>query len=186
VNTFIGPSGDIMVKPVEKDISYSSLVVTHSPIPSIYFMKLILWGTIIFFIFSSIVFGMEHLSLATEIVQKAKNECTKLDDGKFNATDQAITLHDLTGDGQPEEIVDASQFSCSTAASLWGGTGGTYLWIIVDGKTYEFLAHKWQVVDVDGQKVILLAVHSSECSDTIGPCYRALVWDDGIKGSQAC
>ena len=143
--------------------------------------KIILFITIILTYLLSPVYGAERLPFATEIVQKAKNECTKLDDGKFNATDQAITLHDLTGDGRPEEIIDASQFPCSTAASLWGGTGGTYLWLIVDGKTYEFLAHKWQVVDVDGQNVLLLAVHSSECGDKIGSCYRALVWDDGFR-----
>ncbi len=144
-------------------------------------MRFILFITIIFTYLLSPVYGAERLPLATEIVQKAKRECAEIDDGKFNATEQAITLHDFTGDGRPEEIVDASQFSCSTAASLWGGSGGTYLWLIVDGKTYEFLAHKWQVVDMDGQKVLLLAVHSSECGDTIGPCYRALVWHDGFR-----
>ena len=144
-------------------------------------MRFILFITIIFTYLFSPVYGAERLPLATEIVQKAKRECAEIDDGKFNATEQAIKLHDFTGDGRPEEIVDASQFSCSTAASLWSGTGGTYLWLIVDGKTYEFLAHKWQVVDVDVHKVLLLAVHSSECSDTIGPCYRALVWDDGFR-----
>ena len=144
-------------------------------------MRFILLITIIFTYLLSPVYGAERLPLATEIVQKAKRECAEIDDGKFNATEQAITLHDFTGDGRPEEIVDASQFSCSTAASLWGGSGGTYLWLIVDGKSYEFLAHKWQVVDMDGQKVLLLAVHSSECGDTIGPCYRALVWHDGFR-----
>jgi hypothetical protein len=144
-------------------------------------MRFILLITIIFTYLLSPVYGAERLPLATEIVHKAKRECAEIDDGKFNATEQAITLHDFTGDGRPEEIVDASQFSCSTAASLWSGTGGTYLWLIVDGKTYEFLAHKWQVVDVDGQNVLLLAVHSSECGDKIGSCYRALVWDDGFR-----
>ena len=144
-------------------------------------IKLILYIIFILLYYSLTAFGAELVSTAPEIVQKAKSQCTELDDGKFNAAEQAITLHDFTGDGQPEEIVDASQFSCSTAASLWGGSGGTYLWVIVDRKVYEFLAHKWRVVDVDGQKVLLIAVHSSECSDTIGPCYRALVWDDGFR-----
>ena len=144
-------------------------------------MQVILYISMVLLYFSSIVLGGEHPPIATEIIQKAKSECVELGDGKFNATEQAITLHDFTGDGRPEEIVDASQFSCSTAASMWGGSGGTYLWVIVYGKTYEFLAHKWRVVDVDGQKVLLLAVHSSECSDTIGPCYRALVWDNGFR-----
>ena len=123
----------------------------------------------------------EHITLATEIVQNAKNECANFEGGIFDSTEQTITLHDLTGDGRPEEIVDASQFACSTSASMWGGTGGTYLWVLVAGKAHEFLAHKWRVVDVDGQKVLLLAVHSSECSDTVGPCYRALVWSDGFR-----
>ena len=116
-----------------------------------------------------------------KIIQNAKNECINASNGEFYMSEQAVTLHDLTGDGKPEKIIDASHFSCSTALSLWGGSGGTYLWVIVDGKKYEFLAHKWKIVEMDDQKVLLLAVHSSECSDTIGPCYRAFVWGDGFR-----
>jgi hypothetical protein len=123
----------------------------------------------------------EPLPLATQIVQQAKQECNSLDNGSFHSTDKTITLHDITGDGRPEEFVDASQFSCSTALTLWGGTGGTFLWVIVDGRPFEFLAHKWRVVDFDGQQVLLLAVHSSQCSNDIGPCYRALVWQEGFR-----
>ena len=144
-------------------------------------MKVILCVSIVLLCFSSTVMAGEYLTIATEIVQKAKSECTSFEGGKFNATEQTITLHDFTGDGRPEEVVDASQFSCSTSASMWGGSGGTLLWVLVDGKAYEFLAHRWRVVDMDGQEVLLLAVHSSECSDMIGPCYRALVWSDGFR-----
>jgi len=141
-------------------------------------MKTIRYFSLVVLCFSSVAIGGEHMTMATEIVQKAKSECANFQEGQFNATEKTITLHDFTGDGRPEEIVDASQFSCSTSASMWGGSGGTLLWVIVDGEKHEFLAHKWRVVDVDGQKVLLLAVHSSECSDTLGPCYRALVWSD--------
>jgi len=144
-------------------------------------MKVILCASIVLLCFSSTVLAGEYLTIATEIVQKAKSECSSFEGGKFNATEQTITLHDFTGDGRPEEVVDASQFSCSTSASMWGGSGGTLLWVLVDGKAYEFLAHRWRVVDMDGQEVLLLAVHSSECSDMIGPCYRALVWSDGFR-----
>ena len=123
----------------------------------------------------------ERLPLATEIVQNAKRDCNSFEKGVFHSTEQTITLHDFTGDGRPEEVVDASQFSCSSALTLWGGTGGTYLWVIVDNQAHEFLAHSWQIVDADGQKVLLLAVHSSECSYSIGPCYRAFVWQDGFR-----
>ena len=131
--------------------------------------------------FSLSAAGGELSASAAELVETAKTECARFENGKFNATDQTITLHDLTGDGRPEEIVDASQFSCSTSASMWGGSGGTFLWVLVDGKKHEFLAHKWRVLDVYGQNLLLLAVHSSECSDTVGPCYRALVWSDGFR-----
>ena len=144
-------------------------------------MKAILSVSTLLLCFSTTVIGGEQMTLATEIVQKAKNECASFEGGTFDATEQAITLHDITGDGRAEEIVDASQFSCSTSASMWGGSGGTLLWVVVAGRTHEFLAHKWRVVDMDGQKVLLLAVHSSECSDTLGPCYRALVWSDGFR-----
>ncbi len=144
-------------------------------------MKVILCASIVLLCFSSTVLAGEYLTIATEIVQKAKSECSSFEGGKFNATEQTITLHDFTGDGRPEEVVDASHFSCSTSASMWGGSGGTLLWVLVDGKAYEFLAHRWRVVDMDGQEVLLLAVHSSECSDMIGPCYRALVWSDGFR-----
>ena len=144
-------------------------------------MKYILSLGIVLQLFSSIAMADEHLTLATDIVQKARGECSDFERGTFDSTEQAITLHDLTGDGRPEEIVDASQFACSTSASMWGGSGGTYLWVLVNGRAHEFLAHKWRVVDIDGQKVLLLAVHSSECSDTVGPCYRALVWSDGFR-----
>lgn len=123
----------------------------------------------------------ESLPLATQLVQQAKQDCKSLENGAFHSTEKTITLHDITGDGRPEEFVDASQFSCSSALTLWGGTGGTYLWAIVEGKAYDFLAKRWQVVDVDGQAVLLLAVHSSQCSDDIGPCYRAYVWQDGFR-----
>ena len=144
-------------------------------------MKVILCASIVLLCFSSTVLAGEYLTIATEIVQKAKSECSSFEGGKFNATEQTITLHDFTGDGRPEEVVDASHFSCSTSASMWGGSGVTLLWVLVDGKAYEFLAHRWRVVDMDGQEVLLLAVHSSECSDMIGPCYRALVWSDGFR-----
>ena len=144
-------------------------------------MKAILSASIVLLSFFSTVMAGEYLTLATEIVQRAKSECAGFEGGAFNSTEQTITLHDLTGDGRPEEIIDASEFACSTSASMWGGSGGTFLWVLVDGRAYEFLAHKWRVVDIDGQKVLLLAVHSSECSDTVGPCYRALVWSDGFR-----
>ena len=120
-------------------------------------------------------------SSVAEIIQEAKLECNDLDDGEFHSTDKAVIKHDFTGDGKPEELIDSAQFSCSTAATLWGGSGGTYLWIVAPDKTYEFLAHRWKVIDFNGQSVLLLAVHSFQCGDGVGPCFRAFVWQDSFR-----
>jgi hypothetical protein len=133
---------------------------------------------------ASSAFSADEPPVVKKILQKAGNECATFNGGEFHVAESAITWHDFTGDGQAEAVVDASRFSCSTAASLWGGSGGTYVWVIVDGKSYEYLAHKWRVIDIDGQKVLLLAVHHSECGEMIGPCYRALVWDNGFRSTQ--
>jgi len=144
-------------------------------------LKAFLAVSVLLLYFTSSAIAAEHFESAAEVIEGAKSECARFEDGEFATSDQAVTLHDFTGDGKPEEVVDVSRFSCSTSASMWSGSGGTLLWVLVDGEKDEFLAHKWRVVDVDGQKVLLLAVHSSECSDTIGPCYRALVWSDGFR-----
>jgi hypothetical protein len=119
----------------------------------------------------------EALPTATAIMQQAKKDCEKVNGGEFNSTERTVTLHDFTGDGRPEEVVDASQFACSTAASLWGGTGGTPLWVIVDGKAHEFKALQWKVVDSGKKKILKLALNPSECGDSSGACYRTLTWD---------
>lgn len=144
-------------------------------------MRTVIIIALTFLILPNVASADEQLPLATQIVQNAKRDCNDFENGAFHATEKTITLHDLTGDGRPEEVVDGSQLSCSTAHTLWGGSGGTYLWVIVEGKAHEFLAHRWKVVDFDGKPLLLLAVHSSQCGDTVGPCYRALAWDNGFR-----
>ena len=148
-------------------------------------MKDIRFTIFLLFIFVTNILVADSGNLSSEIIQNAKKECASFERGTFSLSESAVTLNDITGDGNPEQIVDASQFACSTALTLWGGTGGTLLWIIVDQKVYEFLAHKWQIVNFDGQKVLLLAVHSSQCGDKIGPCYRAYIWSDGFRTTKS-
>ena len=144
-------------------------------------MKFMLHGVLVLLLLVPVVAAADNSPAVAEILRKAEARCAGFEGGQFHMEDSAVSRHDITGDGQPEAIVDASQFACSTAASMWGGSGGTMLWVVVDETPYEFLAHRWRVVDVDGQSVLLLAVHSSECGDRIGPCYRALVWNDGFR-----
>ena len=144
-------------------------------------MKFILHCVLVLFLLTPFTSAAEYSAAVTEILQKAERQCAGFEGGQFHMEDSAVSSYDFTGDGQPEAVVDAAQFACSTAASMWGGSGGTMLWVVVDETSYEFLAHRWRVVDMDGQNVLLLAVHSSQCGDSVGPCYRALVWSDGFR-----
>ena len=49
-----------------------------------------------------------------------------------------VRLIDLTNDAKLEELVDAPKLSYSSVLSLWGGTVGTYLRVIVDSQVHEF------------------------------------------------
>ena len=68
-------------------------------------MKSILYTALVLIGFSSTASGEDQVLQATEIVQKAERECAAFEGGTFKATERAITLHDFTGDGRPEEVV---------------------------------------------------------------------------------
>lgn len=63
---------------------------------------------------------------------------------------------DITGDGSPDEMAYSTAFSCSTVLTLWGGTGGNYLWTVINDGVYEFLAHQWKVVNCNNLNVCCL------------------------------
>lgn len=114
---------------------------------------------------------------AMRIIDQGRLACSK-EKGQFNAASDAVMTFDLNGDGKPDEIVDEGKFACSTAASLYCGTGGCGLHIIVDGKDYNYLSQVWSVASLGEAKIILLGVHWSECKYK-NPCVRGLVWRDG-------
>jgi len=121
-------------------------------------------------------------SLASEaadaVLDQARAECSSFDNGVLETDpDNTITLVDLTGDGKPEEIVDGNKFSCPTALTLFCGTGGCAVSVIVDEKPFEFLSKGWKVEkDTDGIPLFKSAVHWSECNYK-SPCWETFKWD---------
>jgi len=77
---------------------------------------------------------------ALDIIDQARAECEGFESGQFYASENAIIKLDITGDRSPDEVVDSTAFSCSTALTLWGGAGGNYLWAVINDSAYEFLA----------------------------------------------
>ena len=116
---------------------------------------------------------------ADDILAQAAADCASIDNGQFTALPAAVVTLDLTGDGQPETVVDTSHFQCTTSASYWGGTGGNWMTVLAGGQTFDYLAQGWQVIDWNGLPVLLLWHNGSECNGAgADPCVEALVWSD--------
>ena len=117
---------------------------------------------------------------AEDVLARAAADCAAFENGVFTAAEDAVQAVDLTGDGVPETVVDAGKFQCSSAASLYGGSGGTWLTVVVDGKGQDFLAQAWTVTDFAGSKVLVLYHNGGDCGGiAVAPCGEALVWGDG-------
>jgi hypothetical protein len=114
---------------------------------------------------------------ANRVIEAAKKSCA-LEKGQFSAPDISTTRVDLNADGKPDEIIDESKFTCSTSSSLYCGTGGCMLHLIVDSKDYKHLAKEWTITELGTAKVLIFGVHWSECSYK-SPCIRAVVWRAG-------
>ena len=116
------------------------------------------------------------------VVDQARQDCSDFEDGVLQTTDELLTLIDVTGDGEPDEVVDAHGFHCTTG-SLFCGTGGCPLTVIVDNTPTEFLAKAWTVIEWGEQPILLLEVHGSECGGTnLRTCFEAVVWsEDGFR-----
>lgn len=115
------------------------------------------------------------------LLKDAEKECRSFENGELTIDqDKAVTQVDVTGDGVPDHVVDSSAFACSTALSLFCGTGGCALDVVVDEKDYDLLAKAWDVEQGDTGPVLKTEVHWSEC-DYQSNCWDTLVWNgDGF------
>ena len=114
---------------------------------------------------------------ANRVFEAARKSCT-LEKGQFTAPEISTTYVDLNADGKPDEIMDESKFTCSTSSSLYCGTGGCMLHLIVDGKDYKHLAKEWTVAELGAAKILIIGIHWSECNYK-NPCLKAITWRDG-------
>ncbi|MEM9046071.1 MAG: hypothetical protein AAGC81_15390 [Pseudomonadota bacterium] len=114
------------------------------------------------------------------VIEQVRADCAEFEDGALDVKPGAVSQVELTGDDRPEEIVDSRFLSCSSAASLYCGTGGCSIWVLAEGTTRNLLVKDWQVVDHFGTPVLLSNIHGSECGgDNTRRCARAYVWSQG-------
>ncbi len=115
-----------------------------------------------------------------EILEAGRANCALLENGELSLLDGAITDIDLDGDGTPDKVVEEAKFSCSSAASLYCGTGGCMIHFVVGDQVHSRLGKGWKAVEWAGDTIILLALHGSECGGTnLRRCYEAITWSEG-------
>ena len=67
----------------------------------------------------------------------------------------------MTGDGTDDTIVDEALFTCSTAASLYGGSGGSMIHVFANGTESSFLVQGYETARWADRLIVLLRATAS-------------------------
>lgn len=113
-----------------------------------------------------------------EKVNLAQKACADFKNGDFVMEWGAVARVDLDGDLRPDWVLNEVSFACSSAASLYCGTGGCTSHFLVDDVLGSVLNQGWGVVDLGPYRVLLTDVHGSQCGGiNPTPCVTASIWD---------
>ncbi|MGC9419972.1 MAG: hypothetical protein ACP5EN_13475 [Rhodovulum sp.] len=113
------------------------------------------------------------------IVAAARNMCTGYENGIFSQGD-AVSAVDLDGDGDLDALIDESRFGCSSAASMYCGSGGCMLHAVIDDQAWAFQAEAWRMIDWNGRPILLIARDGGWCGGAGAQvCYEAVSWSHG-------
>jgi hypothetical protein len=117
------------------------------------------------------------------IIGRRTVECSAFENGVLSLDDGAVQRVDLNGDGEDDWVLDEFFFKCSSAASLFCGTGGCGVSFQIGDVLTSRLAKGWDTYAMPPLSLVLLQVHGSICGGTnVNPCVDALVWDsDELK-----
>lgn len=113
-----------------------------------------------------------------EKVEQAQQACSDFENGQFALEWGAVTRVDLDGDLRPDWVLNETFFACSSAVSLYCGTGGCMSHFLVGDVLASVLNQGWNVVDLGPHRVLLTDVHGSQCGGiNPTPCVTASTWD---------
>ncbi|WP_174822009.1 hypothetical protein [Ruegeria arenilitoris] len=113
-----------------------------------------------------------------EKVEAAQQACSDFENGQFALELGAIHRVDLDGDIKRDWVLDEAGFACSTAVSLYCGTGGCMSHFLVEEHLFSLLNQGWDMANIGPFRVLLADVHGSQCGGiNPTPCIVASVWD---------
>jgi hypothetical protein len=116
--------------------------------------------------------------LLQEKVEQAQQACSDFENGQFSLEWGAVTRVDLDGDLRQDWVLNETFFACSSAVSLYCGTGGCMSHFLVGDVLASVLNQGWDVVDLGPHRVLLTDVHGSQCGGiNPTPCVTASTWD---------
>lgn len=118
---------------------------------------------------------------AQALVDEAAANCADFEDGTFDPGEarHEVTLRQYAG-SLTVEIIDESAYSCSSAASLFCGSGGCMLHVIAQGQVTSWQVTGWQVVEWGPDSILLLGRDGGWCGGAGAEvCYEAVVWSNG-------
>lgn len=115
-------------------------------------------------------------------VEAATKACAGYENGEFAIEWGAVERVDLDGDLYLDWVLNESGFACSTAVSLFCGTGGCMSHFLVEDDLHSLLNQGWDMVDLGSNRVLLAVVHGSQCGGiNPTPCVAASTWDTEEK-----
>ena len=115
-------------------------------------------------------------------VEEVRNACAEFNNGEFELEWESVQRVDLDGDLHSDWVLNDFGFACSTAASLYCGTGGCMSHFLIEEHVASLLNQGWEIATIGSSRVLVAEVHGSQC-DGIGPtpCVVASVWDGDEK-----
>ena len=113
-----------------------------------------------------------------EKVEVARQACKDYQKGEFAMEWGAVTRTDLDGDLHLDWVLNEASFACSSAASLYCGTGGCVSHFLVGNSISSLLNQGWEVISLGHRRVLLADVHGSRCGGiNPTPCVAASIWE---------
>lgn len=118
---------------------------------------------------------------AQELIDRAAADCRSFNNGEFDAGGAVFEIELSSQFGAVvAELVDESKYACSSAASLYCGTGGCMLNLIVDGTVRAWQATGWRLIEWGPDRILLIGRDGGWCGGAGAEvCYEALVWSNG-------
>ncbi|KPK51760.1 MAG: hypothetical protein AMJ59_27575 [Gammaproteobacteria bacterium SG8_31] len=136
---------------------------------------------IVFAVLPLVLHAQDLSGLPAPLVAKVtagRKACADFNDGKFALEWGAVVRTDLDGDLYLDWVLNESGFACSSAVSLYCGTGGCESHFLVGDTVTSLLTKGWEMVTFGDHRVLLAHVHGSRCGGiNPTPCVESLVWD---------